>query len=129
MKLKNVNDLYENRKPREQWKDRYIYTILGLFGGVFGVHNFYLGKRKIALLQILISFSWILLLSLSKTVPASILFGLLLAWVIIEIFCVRYDPDGDLMNDEARPLRLLLAGLFLLVFILLPLLFVIYINF
>lgn len=129
MKLKNVNDLYENRKPREQWKDRYIYTILGLFGGVFGVHNFYLGKKKIALLQILISFSWILLLSLSKTLMASVLFGLLLTWVIIEIFCVRYDPDGDLMNDEARPLRLLLAGLFLLVFILLPLLFVIYIIF
>lgn len=118
----------ENRKPRSQWKDRYVYTMLGLFGGLLGLHNFYLGRWKIALAQVLLSLGWILALSCAWMRAAWLFFGIVLIWMLLDVFCVKHEPDGDLMNDEAASLRLLLIIVYLFVFIFLPLLFMIYIK-
>ena len=54
---------------------------------------------------------------------AGVMFAVLLLWITGELFLVSHEPDGDRMNDEARPLRILLIALYWFVFILLPLLF------
>lgn len=120
MSQNRVGEVYENRKPREQWKDRYIYTILGLFGGVLGLHNFYLGRKKTASFQIFCSLLWIIFLVAGYAETALIFFSILLIWITADTLFVAHEPDGDRMNDEARPLRILLIVLFWLFFVLLP---------
>ena len=120
--------LSDNRKVRTQWKDRYIYTILGLTGGAFGIHNFYLGYTKKATVQLIIFLGMITVLIAGYVRTAGVMFAILLLWITGELFLVSHEPDGDRMNDEARPLRILLIALYWFVFILLPLLFFLYMN-
>ena len=118
--------LSENRKVRTQWKDRYIYTILGLTGGALGIHNFYLGYTKKAIVQLIVFLGMITVLIAGYVRTAGVMFAILLLWITGELFLVSHEPDGDRMNDEARPLRILLIALYWFVFILLPLLFFLY---
>lgn len=120
--------LSDNRKVRTQWKDRYIYTILGLTGGAFGIHNFYLGYTKKAIVQLIVFLGMITVLIAGYVRTAGVMFAILLLWITGELFLVSHEPDGDRMNDEARPLRILLIALYWFVFILLPLLFFLYMN-
>ncbi len=120
---------YHNIKPRTQWKDRYIYTILGLTGGLLGIHNFYLGYTKIAVAQVIVSLGWLVALIAGSELLAEILFACELFWITGELLLVSREPDGDRMNDEARPLRLLLIAVYWVVFILLPILFLLYLKF
>ncbi|MBQ7401140.1 MAG: TM2 domain-containing protein [Lentisphaeria bacterium] len=113
---------------RTQWKDRYIYTILGLTGGAFGIHNFYLGYTKKAIVQLIVFLGMITVLIAGYVRTAGVMFAILLLWITGELFLVSHEPDGDRMNDEARPLRILLIALYWFVFILLPLLFFLYMN-
>lgn len=115
--------LSDNRKVRTQWKDRYIYTILGLTGGALGIHNFYLGYTKKAIVQLIVFLGMITVLIAGYVRTAGVMFAILLLWITGELFLVSHEPDGDRMNDEARPLRILLIALYWVVFILLPLLF------
>lgn len=118
--------LSDNRKVRTQWKDRYIYTILGLTGGALGIHNFYLGYTKKAIVQLIVFLGMITVLIAGYVRTAGVMFAVLLLWITGELFLVSHEPDGDRMNDEARPLRILLIALYWFVFILLPLLFFVY---
>lgn len=120
--------LSDNRKVRTQWKDRYIYTILGLTGGALGIHNFYLGYTKKAIVQLIVFLGMITVLIAGYVRTAGVMFAILLLWITGELFLVSHEPDGDRMNDEARPLRILLIALYWFVFILLPLLFFLYMN-
>ena len=120
--------LSDNRKVRTQWKDRYIYTILGLTGGALGIHNFYLGYTKKAIVQLIVFLGMITVLIAGYVRTAGVMFAVLLLWITGELFLVSHEPDGDRMNDEARPLRILLIALYWFVFILLPLLFFLYTN-
>lgn len=120
--------LSDNRKVRTQWKDRYIYTILGLTGGALGIHNFYLGYTKKAIVQLIVFLGMITVLIAGSVRTAGVMFAILLLWITGELFLVSHEPDGDRMNDEARPLRILLIALYWFVFILLPLLFFLYMN-
>lgn len=119
----------ENRKAPSQWKDRFIYTMLGLFAGMFGIHNFYLRRFAVGAAQALTALLWIVLLRFPWSSPAAAKFTLFAAfaiflievvWVTLELFLVKREPDGDAMNDEARPVRLLLIAVFWIAFILLP---------
>ena len=120
--------LSDNRKVRTQWKDRYIYTILGLTGGALGIHNFYLGYTKKAIVQLIVFLGMITVLIAGYVRAAGGVFACLFLWITGELFLVSHEPDGDRMNDEARPLRILLIALYWFVFILLPLLFFLYMN-
>ena len=71
---------------------RYRHTagLLGIFGGTLGLHNFYLGKRDLAMIQLLI------------TILGSLLFGLgalvTFIWGIVEgvqILTRQTTTDGD----------------------------------
>lgn len=120
-----------NKKPRSQWKDRFIYTMLGLFAGMLGIHNFYLGRRFVAVLQILLSASWIWFMSkgtLIGDITAFSLFCLEIIWITAELFLVTREPDGDFMNDDARSIRLMLIFVFWFAFILLPLGFSLFVK-
>ncbi len=114
-----------NKKPRSQWKDRFIYTMLGLFGGMLGLHNFYLNRYVPAVLQVCCSAAWMILIKLGGywILTGFSVFALEVVWVTLELFLVKREPDGDAMNDEARPVRLLLIFVFWIAFIILPLLF------
>ena len=126
--MQKIRNITENRKPRSQWKDRYVYTMAGLFGGLLGIHDFYLGFRRTACLQIVLSIVWILLISFELTLIAGVVFLVEFCWIQLELLRRRYEPDGDLMNDEARPLRYLLIAIFWLSSVILPLLFVVIVK-
>lgn len=115
---------YQNKKPRSQWKDRFIYTMLGLFAGMAGVHNFYLKRYIPACAQVVMSGAWIALLSIgeSKSILAAacVIFLAELCWITLELFLVEHEPDGDAMNDDARPVRILLIVVFWIAFVILP---------
>lgn len=121
---------YENKKPRSQWKDRFIYTMLGLFAGLVSAHNFYLRRYFAAGTQLAMSAVWVFCLSWPWPTPAAarasmlaaiVIFCVEVIWITLELFLVAREPDGDAMNDEARPVRILLIVVFWVAFILLPL--------
>jgi len=58
-----IRETYYNKKPYGQWKNRFIYTMFGLFAGMIGVHDFYAKRRKFGYLHILVSVLWIVFLS------------------------------------------------------------------
>ncbi len=99
--------------------------MLGLFGGMLGLHNFYLNRYVPAVLQICCSAAWMILIKQGGywILPGFSVFALEVVWVTLELFLVKREPDGDAMNDEARPVRLLLIFVFWIAFIILPLLF------
>lgn len=67
IKSDNIEDFYVNIKP----KSKKVAGVLGIFLGVFGVHNFYLGYIGKGLTQLLIS-----VLSCFTLSPMSIIWGL-----------------------------------------------------
>ena len=66
-------------------KSRLVYIILALFLGGFGVHNFYAGYTRNAVIQLLLT----LLLGWTGIVALVILI-----WVIIDIIQVTNDASG-----------------------------------
>ena len=64
-------------------KNKWVYILLGLFLGEFGIHNFYagyLGRGVVKLLVTILSFG--------------LLFWLSWLWAIVEIATVRIDSRG-----------------------------------
>ena len=127
-----IRETSQNKKPYGQWKNRFIYTMLGIFAGSLGVHNFYAGRKVPACLQLLLVILWVGLLVLESFLTglgipdellqysAGILFAAELLWVYLEVFLVRRDGDGDLMDDQARPARILLAIIVIIAYVILP---------
>ena len=62
-------------------KQRLIYILLAIFTGGWGIHNFYLGDNKKAIVQLILTF-------LIITAPIT---GI---WVLIDIITVDTDPNG-----------------------------------
>ena len=69
-------------------KNRLVYILLGIFLGYLGVHNFYAGYVKRAVIQLLLS----VLLCWTFIVPA-----IVFIWVIIDICTVDRDANGNWM--------------------------------
>lgn len=67
-------------------KSRLIYILLALFLGGFGIHNFYAGYTKKAIIQLLCTFPGALLV-----VPVLIL-GI---WILVDIVTVTKDAEGN----------------------------------
>lgn len=118
---------YHNKKPRSQWKDRFIYTMFGLFAGMAGAHNFYLKRYISACVQLAMTATWITLLIAADgkniLAAACVIFLAELCWITLELFLVERENDGDAMNDDARPVRILLIVVFWIAFIILPAVF------
>lgn len=69
--------------PSLESKNKWVYILLGLFLGEFGVHNFYagyIGRGVVKLLITILSFGF--------------LFWISWLWAIIEICTVRMDSRG-----------------------------------
>jgi TM2 domain-containing membrane protein YozV len=69
--------------PVAQPKTRVIFVLLGIFLGVFGVHNFYAGYAKKGAIQLCVTL-------------LSCFYGALISWIwaIIEICTVNKDAEG-----------------------------------
>ncbi len=78
----------------EKTVNRVMYIILGIFFGLFGIHNFYAGYKGRGIAKILLSI---------LIVP--ILFVEL--WVLIELVVTKTDGKGRLMEESATPVRIL----------------------
>ena len=68
------------------FKQRFVYVILGLFLGGFGVHNFYAGYVGRGIVQLLIT------LSVGWLGGPMIAIG---TWVLVEICAVTKDANGN----------------------------------
>jgi TM2 domain-containing membrane protein YozV len=69
--------------PALQPKTRVVFVLLGIFLGVFGVHNFYAGYVKKGTIQLCLSL-------------LTCFYGAVISWVwaIIEICVTSKDADG-----------------------------------
>lgn len=80
--------VYSPRKARRMCRDnkpplsRGVYILLGLFLGLFGVHNFYAKRIGVGVCQLILSF-------LVVPIP------LVMVWVLIELATVERDGYGD----------------------------------
>ena len=70
-------------------KSRLIYILLALFLGSLGIHNFYAGYKKKAVIQLLCTFPGAFLV-----VPVLIL-GI---WILVDIVTVTKDAEGNLFE-------------------------------
>ena len=67
-------------------RSRMTYVLLGTFLGALGIHNFYIGRTKTGIAQIVIT---ILFATIDET-----LILLVFVWVLIELFTVKQDADN-----------------------------------
>lgn len=83
--------LSENLKEAGQGtaKSRLAYLLLAWFVGIFGIHNFYVGRNGVGLAQLLIT-----LLTGIFVIPL-IIVGI---WVLIEMVTVTQDGNGQPMS-------------------------------
>ena len=70
-------------------KNRLVYILLGIFLGCWGVHNFYAGYKKKAVIQLLCTFPGAFLV-----VPVLIL-GI---WILVDIVTVTKDAEGNVFE-------------------------------
>ena len=65
-------------------RQRFVYIILALFLGGFGVHNFYAGRIKFGVIQLIMGIT--IMLAFVSWI-----------WAIVEICVVTKDGDGNPM--------------------------------
>lgn len=75
--------------PVESHCSRGVYIILGIFLGLLGIHNFYAGRMKQAVWQLVLD----VLLCWTLVVPVGIAI-----WVIVELCTVTADGKGRAMK-------------------------------
>ena len=82
---RHVSTLTENADPplTHKRKMKTVYVVLGFFFGEIGIHNFYAGYKRRAIVQLLIT-----LLSFGSLLLVSWI------WAIIEIIIVTDDASG-----------------------------------
>lgn len=73
-------DLFPQSQPR---KSRQIYVLLGIFLGIFGVHNFYAGYIQRAVSQLCLT-------------VLTCFYGAVVSWIwaIVEVCTISKDYDG-----------------------------------
>lgn len=82
--------------PDVSARKRRTYRLLGLFLGGLGVHNFYIGRWQIGVIQALFGIACIVELAGGGPVdfaPGLIFF--LVCWILIEVLAVRRDAVGS----------------------------------
>ena len=88
--LKCGKILNEKKQKPTGSRSKVVAGLLGLFFGVWGVHNFYLGKNDKALTQLLLTlFGWILLFIPNAVVAI---------WTFVESIMIltgSIDKDGE----------------------------------
>jgi TM2 domain-containing membrane protein YozV len=69
--------------PRDASKKRVVFVLLGIFLGMFGVHNFYAGYIKKGVFQLLVTLF-------------TCFYGAIVSWIwaIVEICTINVDTDG-----------------------------------
>ena len=110
------NNLNSQGEAATSPKSRAIYGVLGFFLGIFGIHNFYLGRKIQGFFQILI---WLILLIgaiFSKAMPAHIrmiffIFGgfslivyavIAPFWVGLNLLLTKRDGKKRLMSKDGK---------------------------
>jgi len=78
-------DYYQPRQP----KTRVVFVLLGIFLGIFGVHNFYAGYTKKAAIQLVAT----VLIAVYAEIAAW-LWLVVWLWAIVEICVVSKEADG-----------------------------------
>ena len=81
-KVSSYTGVYTGAEP-EELKNRWVYILLGIFLGEFGIHNFYagyIGRGVVKLLITILSFG--------------LLFWISWIWALVEICTVRIDSRG-----------------------------------
>ena len=73
-------------------KSRAAYVLLGLVSGVFGIHNFYIGRVVSGVFQVLLS---ILFVAATRELASVIMTGF---WVFFELLFVNKDGQGRLLR-------------------------------
>ena len=73
-----------------QPKSRLAYILLAIFLGGFGIHNFYAGYTKKAVIQLLLT----ILLGWTVIVPVAVF-----VWIILDIINVTADANGVPMSN------------------------------
>ena len=87
--VQRVVDKEEERSYNLIHKSRFVYVLLGIFLGVLGIHNFYVGRINRAVGQLL------------TTVLAGWLFLPLVAvliWVLVDVCAITTDGDGNKLS-------------------------------
>ncbi len=78
-----IDKSYSGAMPPVEYKNRWVYILLGLFLGGFGIHNFYsgyTGRGVVKLLITIASFGFLIWVSW--------------LWAVVEICTVRMDSRG-----------------------------------
>ena len=73
-----------------QPRSRLAYILLAIFLGGFGIHNFYAGYTKKAVIQLLLT----ILLGWTVIVPVAVF-----VWIILDIINVTADANGVPMSN------------------------------
>jgi TM2 domain-containing membrane protein YozV len=74
--------------PSGDGKSRMVYIILAIFMGTIGVHNFFAGHTKKAVIQLVLGIvAWV-------TCVVPILLPVCYIWLIIDIVKVKEDGNG-----------------------------------
>lgn len=91
-------------------KSRFLYGILAITLGILGIHNFYAGRYKQALLQLLLGpltfvtaglcaylakLNYFLTMGVIGALLVVVGYSFALMWVIRDIFTVKTDGEGD----------------------------------
>lgn len=84
---KKKADILNNLTPQPtEGKSQAIYCVLALFTGCLGIHNFYAGRWKRGLTQLLLTLFSIFTLFLSLIIVE--------IWVIVNVFAIHTDGQG-----------------------------------
>jgi TM2 domain-containing membrane protein YozV len=78
-------DYYQAPQP----KSRVVFVLLGIFLGIFGVHNFYAGYTKRGAIQLVAT----VLIAVYSEIAAWLWLGVWL-WAIVEVCLVNKEADG-----------------------------------
>ncbi len=83
-----------NAAPGTEQKSKVVAGILGILLGSLGIHNFYLGKTKIALIQLLVS-----------VISLGILAPLMAIWGLVEGILILVGQEGYRTDVNGVPLK------------------------
>lgn len=82
----------ENTSLEVETKSRGVYIIIAVLFGLLGIHNFYIGRFKRGLLQLL------------STILLSVLFtsAIMWIWILIDVFTVKTDGLGKELSRAGK---------------------------
>lgn len=87
----------ESTCPDEMKRSKIVAGLLGIFLGQFGIHNFYLGKTNLGVIQLSVGLGSLILAPCTFGITAFAWFGIAI-WGFVEgimILTGHIDKDGD----------------------------------